>query len=116
MLCPGKFGLFKLKALNHGILAAAIHNRQPACLSNPARVRRPCERNATIKSPSSRHRCSRIFSRAEADVVAVEIAAGWVRRGEGPEIVVECASLMEASETGSAVSYCETDCIDHSKI
>ena len=102
-------GFFKLEAFDHAIPAAAIDDGQPA----GRRVQPQFGGHVHIaqgKQPILSYRGSRIFRRTEADVVAVEIAAGWIRRGERPEIVVDSRRMA----LGSAVSYCETDCIDHS--
>jgi hypothetical protein len=82
------FVLFVAEALDHGIPAVAVHHGQPAW----RRVQPQfgghvhiVQREETVVPDGDR----RIFCGTEPHVVAVEIAAGRIRRSEGPEIVAD---------------------------
>src|ERR1700730_2141473 len=81
-------GLFKAEAFDHPVPAAAIVDRQPAF----GRVQPQLGGHVHIaqgKETVISDRDSRIFRRTEPDVVAVEITASGIHRGECPEIVVD---------------------------
>src|SRR5208283_1199093 len=82
------FVFVELKTLNHGVLAATIDYCQPA-LSG---VQPQFSRHVHVmdgKEAIVSHRYCGILRRTEANMIAVEITAGGIGRGEGPKIVVE---------------------------
>src|SRR5437660_679967 len=82
------FAFLVLKAFDHGVLAAAVDDSEPAV----GRVEPEFGGHVHVvhgEQPVFSYRNRGIFCRTEANVIAVQITARWICRSKCPEIVIE---------------------------
>src|SRR5438105_4302079 len=82
------FAFLVLKAFDHGVLAAAVDDSEPAV----SRVEPEFGGHVHVvhgEQAVFSYRNRGIFCRTEANVIAVQITARWICRSKCPEIVIE---------------------------